>query len=313
MLALNDELYKIPDEFKDKINKRKGTHLTFKLCKHYEWTDKHTKKKRLPNSISLEVFYQFKPKGANEHGMFRWAQNRVARSISGQEAFEYTPALITFGNKGVISVDKKNLDMIYFLWNHPDNEGNADRNTKKRAKFYLENKDKEAKVSAEGNKLFAKVIQLIWSESDGLDIDELRTIAKSMGIPSTEDMPDDGIRNLLNDLATENPKEFLARTSGANLVVKSAIQDAIDKDVIYYDKESRNWCFVSRDGGPGDVICTVRPQESRMDRLTTFLTKEDRSNVLEQIESSIKEKKRSEGTPSEARAPEEEEAAGVGG
>ena len=299
MLYLNNQEFKVPQEFVDEFKAKKK--MVFKLDPKYIYYDKLNGKYRSPASVNIETITKFND-GQGNNGELRWCQNRTPRVVSGTTIFAYTPELVGFDHTRMIQVDENNIDLAYFLYVHQDNASNPKRNPAKKPHFFLENKVKAAEVNAKANKQYAKAISLIWED----DINKLRDAAKSLLMEGVDEMNDDQVRNSLDSYVKDkdgNTKRrkgqsatslFMKSLDGADKAYRVIIQDAIDYKIIQYVNKGRNWCVVGEEDGKAvaaEVMTSVRVGENRMDALVRYFMREDSSNTLSLIKERISEAK----------------------
>lgn len=265
-------VFKLPKSRLKKVKNRKG--------KTRIW---------VPNSFHVEALYTIMVDGALVEVRYFTSRKEVAHGRLGSQ-MQYTPEYACeIGPKGDITFDATNPDMIFFMAHHPRNASSPFKDTKKNAHFFLENKKEEASVLAEKERMKARAKEMLFGAPEALLSEkELRETARAMGMSGTAAMDEDQLRVALLPFAEGNAEDFIKNTSGHNMRIKAMVQEAIDFELLKFDKNA--WYTLTSTGKKDDRICDVRFKEQRVDRLADHLLKND-GELLTHLESLVEEKR----------------------
>lgn len=250
--------------------------------------DSKNYRKGVPRSFSIEPFYNYTDKNGNDC-VIRYFKNKVQKNTGGVAYTEYTPAELSFEQDADITV-VKDKSLWWFLYNHPRCTGPG-RDKDKSPFFHLEDKALEASEKAKKSRMNAHANRLIWNiDGKGLDNAQAKQILQGYGYPNVEELTDDQVRGALEDKikTPDNLTDFIGRTGGVSLEIRSTIQKAIDNKIIVFQEKKKRWAYTKPDGTPHNTLCSVPDPNNRIEILTTFLRELDREGNLEYINNVLK-------------------------
>ena len=163
-----------------------------------------------------------------------------------------------------------------------------------------------AKERAQKEEMKAKLYFHIYNQESGLakSAPRLKELALSFGVRKVKDMGIDELRNALfekvtagDDLRTKGIKAFLeALTDKPQTSKEAQVQDAIEREIILYNSQNREWRFISK-GEETAVICKVGEGEDSVPSLMKHLSRNP--SIENRILYAIETGKLSELKPSE--------------
>ena len=281
---------------KAELRKRFTFPVRIKYVKEFITWDKVNKRNVKPPSISVPAKGSILFEGdVNE---YRYAS--VVTKIEGEP--HYTPSAITVNEATVIT--ERDIDLLYYLYFYCPYMSNGKlaeeakkkkTKLKEKARFQFEDIKKEAELFIEKDKLATTVKALITNPDFGVDDNDLRRIAKAMFIPNSGELDINLLRQgmllkIESSRGTDGYEEFLAAKKNlGNTGVKAILSEAIDLALIKFEGRGRKWFWLDTDGEKTEMITPVLPGKDHNEALVEFLT--DESETLEQVKTSIKEKK----------------------
>lgn len=291
MLTRNDVKYHPSEKELEHLK----AHNVFMLASKMIKKNPHPKNKNridAPRSFSFDSIYNIVDKKGNSVTI-RYYENKKERRSAAGVFPEYLPASIAFPQSTQIVVPRRNVDLFYFLYHHPRNANSPYRDKTRSPWFYLEDKAADAKGKANKAKTLQKALEKIWGSQHGLTKDEALSILKSHNFPKADQLTDDEVRMKLDPIARKDPEGFIRGTGGASMKIRTAIQEAIDEEVIKHSTRQKGWFYTTPDGTLAGLLTGVAPAHDPFEKLTEFLMGIDQNDNLSVIVAETERKRRS--------------------
>lgn len=286
MLLANDERIAVPDKFRKSFVKPAVYELHSSQI--VESTDKWGNKiKKYPRSVGLDTFFSFYDNGKNQMVVLRFAETQQAKKIGGMTQLDYSPTILEFRGMSIIcdpAVDK-DIELHYFLSNHPRREGSPNFDNKKGALFILQDLAANATKEMSKRKLRHEAegkIMDVWSDI------ELEQIALSFGDIAAIGKTADQHREYLSKIADKNPGEFLKQALSEEMSLRGKIVDGITRKILTYNEQEKTWFWGSGTERDAAEICVVRSGEDPKTRLIQYWNKAIKEENLDYFEEKLK-------------------------
>lgn len=200
---------------------------------------------------------------------------------------------------GEYTVDvNKDPDLAYFLIYKSGQVGEGQYSGRK---FYIDDRRKAAKQSAQTRKREGNLSHLIY---DQLDEKKVIILAKSYGVSNVNNISDEERRNDLYDIVMGNENKLLKRPElnvrGIDAFIRDSdmdlrtkigalVQDSIDKDILIYNIVDRRWEIDYNDGRTNYVLMEVSSGDSTRHRevIIEYLT--DNKDALHRLQGAMGE------------------------
>lgn len=288
--------------WKDELGKKftfKGVRK-FYLTSHYQGArivDKKTVVTFTPE-FGLEPFYTAIVGGAAVERRYLQKVVPVRGGKKGETQIGYQPEKIIFRN-GVLEVRANQLDLYWFLINHPRCETNpqyVDKDGKPKddqmtlaMATYSHFLFKERNEVLEQEQTFDKQKEIIkaqnWVVNECTE-KEARELYKLFGEADWEEATLARIKNYLLAKAGENPQKFMEELDSEIRTFKSKIGDAMQAEVIFFDKMKKVWKW---SGVKGESILAVAKGDDPIVKLAKHLQLKDNGELWEAICDKVKE------------------------
>lgn len=291
MLSLDDEKFEVPKKFKEKIRRDKRKIFVFRISENRKVIDKKNNRMNVPASENFDPFYSM---DVPEVGvkLLRFYTHRTQTQGTSPK---FLPVHFSYINGNDIMIFPRELDKLYFFFNHPNNGSNPKFDpSKKREMFYLEDKvgvaRKKAKAAVAGQKAMDAIYRT-------LDIDALREIAASYRAQNVDELTKEELQVFIQEVALrKNPRDphhtpaedFLEKISKSDTKTQAFIQEAIDNRVIRMMGNRWHW---DNNGKIGKKICETRGNEDMFQRLEKHLVSVDGQTDREYIQEMLDERK----------------------
>lgn len=258
MLYKNDELYKLaPADIKKVRDKFKKfpVALVYPENRLVKSPSKHNIKPDKPNSISFPLSATVKTSTGTDQ--WRYAENKL---VDSRGKIIYTPHnFLFFGN---VMLSEQDMELIWFLMTKCPYVIGGENYNGRPPKAVFEDLVGAADKKAMTEEQHATMKALIYSKQIGLKEEKLRKVAKAYFIPEVDDLTINQVRIALEIAVTSD------RVSGIDsfmklveadieLEVRSVIQDAVDRKIIKYIPNTKEWAWLTDGGRKHEAICTV--------------------------------------------------------
>lgn len=270
--------------------------VKFYLTSHYQGVKIVDKKKMItyPESLALMPIYTaMMGDGACEIRYVIKPMPVRSGKKGGETAMGFSPTEIIFRN-GVLEVRKDQLDLWYFLTNHPRCETNPQYFTKdgkinenavtlavnaySHFIFRERNEEREQEISFDREKAVIQAKHFIINE---MTKEEAREIYKSYNEPDWEEATLSRMKNFLLAKAGEDPKKFMEELNSEVRTFKSKIHEAVQAEVIFFDLRLKVWKFSGVE--TTEPIMRVAKGDDHVLALAKFLQMKDNGAVYETI------------------------------
>jgi hypothetical protein len=287
----------VKKEFTAEEKKKYGKKNAYVLKKSLWGWDALNKKMRYPAGYHLETFYSAYDPDLKEKVSVQYAETENAKP-DGKKV--YAPDEIDF-NLGRLIATEKQIDLNYFMQNHPSMMGNPHSDPGKPVIFYKEDLHQEADDKAGHIEKVRRAQSLIWDKELAYDESTLRTIAISENLGNVNEMNFNEVRLSLDVLVQERP-EILIDTIGKNQKVYhlDVIRKAEEKGVI--KKFGRMWFYTDEDGEAGSKIIGLKPGEDAYEGIKNYMSNRKNDDEFLKLKASLEIK---EGEPAKELETEE--------
>lgn len=287
MIYKNNEPYKLTKEEMKMYSKR----VVYLLMPSMAKWDRADQRVRRPNSIQLEPFYTVFNDLDGQSTEIRYArtapQQKTENNVTNTS---WNPSQLEFPQSGKIVVDKNDPEMNFFWANHPLNEGNEKRDTKRTALFFPENRAALAAKAVKATQKRFDAISLIFHPTDGLDEKNLRIVASAytdlVAHIQNPEFTLDQIKDALKRKAEADPDFFLKAARSPRTRIKHLLDAAIEAKLMRYIASRKQWVKVE-DGADKDVMLTIRDREDAVERVIEFLMNEDKHGYKTYFETKL--------------------------
>jgi hypothetical protein len=193
-----------------------------------------------------------------------------------------TPAKEGFKN-GVWFVDKGDKVLLDWMRSHPWNENTDNNHPRKRAIFRERNPIKEEQDKQTKKLNHAKATLAV----AGLSKRQAQDLCRVLGYPYQEQKrTEEELKKWLDGVADEKPELILKQMeSGSEINVVKVVNEALDKDVVYYATPVRTWRWRHNKKD----LCEVEEGVNYKDGLAAFL--KSNPDAKEQLRTLINKKK----------------------
>lgn len=284
MLFRDDVKTSPPKKLREELKKKQAV---FVLAPERMPVHPDTGKPSIPRSFTFPAVYTEYDAMSGTMVAYRYAEGATPVSApGGGQIMKYSPRTIEFTQSGAIIINERNVDLYWWMLNHPQNGSNPNRDKSKPPIFVLEDKAEEAAQTIETQRKRVTAenkIYFTWTP------EELREVAKSFGVQGVDGLSDDEIRVNLMVIMRRDPVQFLLSAQADEVSSRAKMQEALDKGVLYYDSGAASWHYLDSNAKAGKLIVAVRPGEEPMERLITFLEKTDKDGNLAYILARIQE------------------------
>lgn len=233
----------------------------------------HNKLPDKPNSISFDLKSTVKTQRGSE--VWRYADDVI---YDGKGKRKYVPKKFRFDGKRYL--DRDDIELIYFLLEKCEHRMYSDEELKKnpflkqprQPKFIFEDLVTEAEKKAEAKALESKITVLLYNKDLGLPEERLRKVAKAYGVRGVDTLTLAQVKilleNKIHDKKFGGPDKFFDMVNADDeLDARSAIQNVIDNNLIFYDAPKTTW-FWNTEGEKGKTqICRVSRADIPMEVL----------------------------------------------
>ena len=275
MLYKNEEIFELnkhPEEIK---KKREHFHNKFPVKLVYPpdriIPSRHNRLPDKPNSISFDLKSVVKTKTGTE--VWRYAEEVV---IDNKGNKRYIPKKFRFN--GLKYLGENEIELIYFLYTKSEFCMNGP-NRGKIAKFAFEDPIGEAEKKAREKAQDLKIANLIYADDSSLTEAKLRAIARAFFIKNVDEYTLPEVKIILDKkiYRTKNgAQKFMDMIDNTvELNDRVQMQDAIDKNIVYYDDKIKKWFWNTPDGKV-KLICQVPPSKSALDSLYDIFSADGR-------------------------------------
>lgn len=101
------------------------------------------------------------------------------------------------------------------------------------------------------------------------------------------DREDDVLREKLEDYAENNPKSFLALTENKDLVIMDVANEAINKGILFIDKQGRK---ITDKGGQTLLTWQIKPDVNPLEEFVAFVKTDSGSEYYSELKTVLKKK-----------------------
>lgn len=305
MIYQNDEIYNIPKDGKVylngeeiNLNKLREKPLEVRLVPEQGGARKlaNVTFKKNPNRKVAASTYTLPAKYVGENrigkdtgGRTDEAEWRYVENVSGpKDDRKYNPLNIEFTDGKILTSD---ISLAWFLLNHPKIQGNAEHYDNP-VFFYRHNPVGVSKSNVKAQEKVLEAQNLILGNKK-LPKEKLVDIAYGVGIAGADNMYLETLQERLYEMATNNPTLILDTATSKNVKVKSLINRAEQAAKIRFNDKRSHWEWVGEDNDTG-FICTVPKGMDKVVFFAKWLTDEDDTQVLENLQFAMMTKKEKE-------------------
>ena len=258
MLYKNDEQYKLTAADKKLVVtkfKKFPVRLTYPEDRIKVSPSKHNKLPDKPNSISFPLRATVKTgMGSDE---WRYAENRT---VDGKGMVKYSPT--HFALTGTFILQENDIELIWFLYTKSPYVLGGENYNGRPAKCVFEDVVGKAELNALREEEMATVKALIYSSKMGLKEADLRRVAKAYFIPNVDDMTFAQVKLALNVEINRDRQHGADRflkmiDAEKHLETRAVLQEAIDRKLIKYTINKREWVWLNSAGRASGVIARV--------------------------------------------------------
>jgi hypothetical protein len=264
MLYKNDviwELSRFPNdlkELKEHFHNRFPVKVVYPKERIIKSRLPHNRLPDKPNSISFDLKSVVKTKTGAE--VWRYAEEIVIDSKGNKR---YIPKKFRFN--GTRYLQENDIELIYFLYAKSEYcQGGLNKG--RIVKFTFEDLIGEAEKKAERKAMELKIGRLIFDEDMALPEEKLRAVASAFFIRNVDQYVFSELKVILDQkiARTKNgEKRFLEMVQNdGELNNRVAIQNAIDRKIIFFDTGRNKWFWKVSDGSLGKLICSVPPSKN---------------------------------------------------
>ena len=220
--------------------------------------------------------------------------NGVNRSPINQVSFEY----------GIVTVDKEESDLYFWLLNHPLNQTNPkyleDENQRPPKPFLFRQllPDREANVFIDHEKTVSKVILMITDPTmkQYINDEALKHLAKSYGYGSVLNSGRKDLEKFVIGFAKKHPQKVLDDLTSAATEIRAVLADAEQYGVIKFDFPYVKWVDLSKGKRTvnNGIIVQCPSGLDPMDFFVNWMREKDNSGVYNQLKKELDDKKLAE-------------------
>jgi hypothetical protein len=283
MLLINGEISKKPVT---KINKR----VTFVLTEQYSRNEvvgdslgNTRQRKKLANNVTFDPFCTVYDKELNQQVELRYAERAQPKSTPTGVITIYEPRKVTFTN-GVLSVEPGQSDLYHFLVNN-DLFEKEDGSNAGRAKYRMLDAGKKADRTVAQKKLRRMAEDLIIGPAGSRlrETEQRRLLLALEYHGNVDSMTANQVAEVLLELAEKEPERVFNTAKSKKTDVLAVIQECAAEKEIFWDDTTRHWRWKHNKNGDAKSIAVVPNGKDKMDWFVEFLTKDDNTNVFEEL------------------------------
>lgn len=258
MLYLNDKQYKMSAE-DHRVLKKKYPKFPIRLIypesRVKPSRSKHNRLPDKPNSISFPLVATVRTDKGTEN--WRYAENKII-GTNGQTIWQPHNLIL----RGAMLLQDTDIELIFWLVKCcPFLEGGNNWN-KKMPKCVIEDLVGSAEKKAMKEEEMATVKAMIFSSKMGLGEKKLRLVAKAYFINGVDDLSlaqvKLAVENAISRNKTSGVQKFLDLVDAEQVLsVKANIQNAVDRDLITYMVQKKQWAWKTDQGRKNEPICQI--------------------------------------------------------
>jgi hypothetical protein len=236
------------------------------------------------NIATFDAFYNYSDPTTNQNVELRYAERVQPKTTPTGAVNYYAPRKIVF-KRGILVVKPGQSDLLFFLMNSPHFE-KEDGSNSSTAKFRILDSGKHAQKIVEFKSIKLKAEELIIGESKAaLSETALRRLLGSYeGFSGdAETMAISEVKAALLSFAEMDPEKLYKAAHSKKTGVKVVINENLSNEKISWDDASRSWKWAKNKKGEAKVIVVVPQGRDKTDWFVEWLTEEDNSNVLEEL------------------------------
>lgn len=270
--------------------------VRFFLTSHYQGTQIVNDRPitTYPESFALPCLYIGIKEGAAVEVRYAIKQIAVRGKKNEGNSLDFSPGELVFRN-GVLEVRKDQLDLYWFLINHPRCETNpayfdkagkvkddaitVAMNTYSHFLFKERDEAKENEISFDAQKAVIDAQNFVVNK---MSEKEARELYRLYNEPDWEEASIARIKNFLLVKAAEDPKKFTEEIDSEIRTYKAKVNEASAAEVIFFDGRKRVWKFSGIENA-NNVIMAVAKGANETIALAKYLQLKDNGELWETL------------------------------
>ena len=216
-------------------------------------------------------------------------------------------------NKGFLTVEPGQEDLLLFLRSHEQNKTNTvwskvdgfNEQIYKPTKAFLfkeiiPEKEDAASYDLTHNRLKAQTAAF---DPKRIPMNKAIVMATAYGLTDAKSKGEKGIRKFLYDNATANPDQFLTDMASNAFELKATVQSALSLRIIKFDAPYIQWTDRKAKKFAEGRICQVSAGMNPIDFFVQWLREKDKSGVMDELKRMVDEELEDGGTSFESDSP----------